>query len=109
MVIRAVRTIGAGEEISENYGPIFTTTPESERKRRLRVQYWFDCSCEACTGHWPLLEELDPTVLQYLSMIITFREFKIIILYFIIFIRESILFDAAFLYLFQDCVLFSSN
>ncbi|EFN88450.1 SET and MYND domain-containing protein 4 [Harpegnathos saltator] len=65
MILRAVRTISAGEEISENYGPIFTTTPENERKRRLRVQYWFDCNCEACTGHWPLLEELDPTVLRF--------------------------------------------
>ncbi|XP_029675383.1 SET and MYND domain-containing protein 4-like [Formica exsecta] len=65
MVIRAARTIRAGEEISENYGPIFTTTPENERKRRLRVQYWFDCNCEACSGHWPLLEELDPTVLRF--------------------------------------------
>ncbi|GAB1861357.1 SET and MYND domain-containing protein 4 [Camponotus japonicus] len=65
MVVRAARTIRAGEEISENYGPIFTTTPENERKRRLRVQYWFDCNCEACSGHWPLLEELDPTVLRF--------------------------------------------
>ncbi|XP_011695563.1 PREDICTED: SET and MYND domain-containing protein 4 [Wasmannia auropunctata] len=65
MIVRAVRTIGAGEEISENYGPIFTTTSETERKRKLRVQYWFDCSCEACSGHWPLLDELDPTVLRF--------------------------------------------
>ncbi|XP_019885520.2 SET and MYND domain-containing protein 4 isoform X2 [Camponotus floridanus] len=65
MVVRAARTIRAGEEISENYGPIFTTTPENERKRRLRVQYWFDCNCEACSGHWPLLEELDPTILRF--------------------------------------------
>jgi len=65
MIVRAVRTINAGEEISENYGPIFTTTPESERKRKLRVQYWFDCNCEACSGHWPLLDKLDPTILRY--------------------------------------------
>lgn len=65
MIVRAARTIRAGEEISENYGPIFTTTPENERKRRLRVQYWFDCNCEACSGHWPLLEELDPTILRF--------------------------------------------
>ncbi|KAG5323607.1 SMYD4 protein, partial [Pseudoatta argentina] len=65
MIVRAVRTINAGEEISENYGPIFTTMPESERKRKLRVQYWFDCNCEACSGHWPLLDELDPTILRF--------------------------------------------
>ncbi|KYN03191.1 PREDICTED: SET and MYND domain-containing protein 4-like [Cyphomyrmex costatus] len=65
MIVRAIRTINVGEEISENYGPIFTTTPESERKRKLRMQYWFDCNCEACSGHWPLLDELDPTVLRF--------------------------------------------
>ncbi|XP_012543048.1 SET and MYND domain-containing protein 4 [Monomorium pharaonis] len=65
MIVRAIRTINAGEEISENYGPIFTTTPEIERKRKLRVQYWFDCNCEACSGHWPLLDELDPTILRF--------------------------------------------
>lgn len=68
MIVRTIRTITEGEEISENYGPIFTTMPESERKRKLRVQYWFDCNCEACSGHWPLLDELDPTVLRYLSI-----------------------------------------
>nr|XP_012223994.1 PREDICTED: SET and MYND domain-containing protein 4 [Linepithema humile] len=65
MIVRAVRTISAGEEISENYGPIFTTMPENDRKRRLRVQYWFNCNCEACSEHWPLLEELDPTILRF--------------------------------------------
>ncbi|XP_066591928.1 SET and MYND domain-containing protein 4-like [Prorops nasuta] len=65
MVARAVRTIRTGEEISDNYGPIFTITPESERKRKLRVQYWFHCSCEACLGHWPILDDLDPTILRF--------------------------------------------
>ncbi|XP_076755179.1 protein-lysine N-methyltransferase SMYD4 [Xylocopa sonorina] len=65
IVVRAIRSISAGEEISENYGPIFTTTPEAERKRKLRWQYWFDCNCEACAAHWPLLEEIDPTVLRF--------------------------------------------
>ncbi|KAG7209348.1 hypothetical protein KM043_015449 [Ampulex compressa] len=65
MVLRAVRTIAAGEEISENYGPIFTTTPMAERKRKMRMQYWFDCNCEACAGNWPLLEDIDPTILRF--------------------------------------------
>lgn len=65
MVVRAIRSIAAGEEISENYGPIFTTTPEAERKRVLRWQYWFDCNCEACTAHWPLLGDIDPTILRF--------------------------------------------
>lgn len=65
MVVRAIRSIAKGEEISENYGPIFTTTPEAERKRTLRMQYWFDCKCEACTGHWPLLKEINPKILRF--------------------------------------------
>ncbi|XP_053987959.1 SET and MYND domain-containing protein 4 [Hylaeus volcanicus] len=65
MVVRAIRSIAKGKEISENYGPIFTIAPESERKRTLRLQYWFDCQCEACTGHWPLLEEIDPLILRF--------------------------------------------
>ena len=64
MVVRAIRSIPSGEEVSENYGPIFATSPEAERKRRLRLQYWFDCNCEACAAHWPILEEIDPTVLR---------------------------------------------
>ncbi|XP_035734855.1 SET and MYND domain-containing protein 4-like [Vespa mandarinia] len=65
IVVRAIRTIEKGEEISENYGPIFTAMPENERKRNLRVQYWFDCKCEACTNHWPMLDEIDPTILRF--------------------------------------------
>lgn len=65
MVVRAVRTIAAGEDISENYGPIFTVSPEAERNRTLRWQYWFDCNCEACAGHWPLLDGIDPTILRF--------------------------------------------
>ncbi|XP_017766370.1 PREDICTED: SET and MYND domain-containing protein 4-like [Eufriesea mexicana] len=65
MVVRAIRSIPAGEEVSENYGPIFITTPEDERKRKLRLQYWFDCNCEACVAHWPVLEKIDPTVLRF--------------------------------------------
>ena len=65
MVVRAIRSIPAGAEISENYGPIFTQDEESERKRKLRLQYWFDCHCEACENHWPLLNDIDPNILRY--------------------------------------------
>ncbi|XP_015522321.1 SET and MYND domain-containing protein 4 [Neodiprion lecontei] len=65
MVVRALRTIRPGEEVSENYGPIFTTMPLSERKRKLRLQYWFDCSCEACANQWPLIEGIDPRILRF--------------------------------------------
>ncbi|XP_014213800.1 SET and MYND domain-containing protein 4 [Copidosoma floridanum] len=65
MVVRAIRSIPAGGEISENYGPIFTAEEESERKRHLRLQYWFDCNCEACRDHWPLLGNIDANILRF--------------------------------------------
>ncbi|XP_076660578.1 protein-lysine N-methyltransferase SMYD4 [Halictus rubicundus] len=65
MIVHAIRSISPGEDISENYGPIFTRAPEDERKRTLRWQYWFECKCEACTEHWPLLDEIDPTILRF--------------------------------------------
>lgn len=74
MVVRAIRSISSGEEISENYGQIFTTTPESERKRKLRLQYFFDCNCEACREHWPLLEKIDPTILRFNSLLKTYEK-----------------------------------
>ncbi|XP_058791695.1 SET and MYND domain-containing protein 4 isoform X2 [Phymastichus coffea] len=65
MIVRAIRSIPAGAEVCENYGPIFTEEEEKERKRRLRLQYWFDCNCEACKDHWPLLEKIDPEILRF--------------------------------------------
>lgn len=58
VVIRATRNIAVGEQISENYGPIFTQEPEHERRLQLKEKYKFECQCEACTNHWPLLKEM---------------------------------------------------
>lgn len=65
MVIRAIRTIHAGEEIADNYGPIFTMKTKKERQRALMNQYWFSCKCEPCENDWPLLSDIDPSVLRY--------------------------------------------
>lgn len=64
MIVRAIRTIKTGTEINDNYGPIFAEMSEMERKRKLRMQYWFDCNCEACSGHWPLLVDIDPRIFR---------------------------------------------
>ncbi|XP_014236002.1 SET and MYND domain-containing protein 4-like [Trichogramma pretiosum] len=65
MVVRTVKSISAGDEVNENYGPIFTETPEKERKRVLRLHYWFDCECEPCSKHWPLIGDIDPNILRF--------------------------------------------
>ncbi|XP_015112458.1 SET and MYND domain-containing protein 4 [Diachasma alloeum] len=65
MVVRAVRTIRAGDEICDNYGPIFTVEPKANRQRKLRMEYWFDCGCEACAGNWPLLQDMNPKILRF--------------------------------------------
>ncbi|XP_034945722.1 SET and MYND domain-containing protein 4-like [Chelonus insularis] len=65
MVVRSIRTIRAGEEICDNYGPAFMNEPKVERQRKLRMNYWFDCNCEACTYNWPILDEIDPKILRF--------------------------------------------
>lgn len=58
VIIRATRNIHAKEQISENYGPIFTQDPKHERQLQLREKYKFECGCDACTNDWPLLKQM---------------------------------------------------
>uniref|UniRef100_A0A2P2I4E0 SET and MYND domain-containing protein DDB_G0284059-like n=1 Tax=Hirondellea gigas TaxID=1518452 RepID=A0A2P2I4E0_9CRUS len=53
-VLRATRLIPRGAEVLDNYGYYFHVIPQVERRDTLRLQYKFECSCEACTGSWPL-------------------------------------------------------
>lgn len=63
VIIRATRNIAPGEQISENYGPIFTQEPQHERQLKLKETYKFECQCEACTNNWPLLKEMQDSCL----------------------------------------------
>ncbi len=45
----------AGEEVSDNYGPVYYFKPRAERQAELSARYWFHCACPACQGDWPLL------------------------------------------------------
>ncbi|XP_022911238.2 uncharacterized protein [Onthophagus taurus] len=56
IVINAVRPISPGELIAENYGPVFTRRPLSDRQKSLSGRYWFTCQCTACTQDWPTYE-----------------------------------------------------
>jgi len=45
----------AGEEVSDNYGPVYYFKARAERQAELSARYWFHCACPACQGDWPLL------------------------------------------------------
>jgi hypothetical protein len=63
-IVRAVRTIKKGEEIVDNYGPHFLSDNLEERQKHLETQYFFRCTCEACTEKWPTVDKLE-NVTQY--------------------------------------------
>ncbi|CAB3257269.1 unnamed protein product [Arctia plantaginis] len=65
IVVRAVKSIKKGEEVSENYGPIFTTVPKEKRQVDLKDQYWFDCKCVPCEQNWPLYEEMTENYMRF--------------------------------------------
>ncbi|XP_068628489.1 SET and MYND domain-containing protein 4-like [Battus philenor] len=65
IVVRAVKNIKKGEEVAENYGPIFTTVPKEKRQAILKEQYWFDCSCVPCQDNWPLYEEMTENYMRF--------------------------------------------
>ncbi|XP_033221646.1 SET and MYND domain-containing protein 4-like [Belonocnema kinseyi] len=58
IVIRALRTLKAGDVVAENYGPVFTKRNFAERQRTLAGRYWFKCSCTACRENWPTFDSM---------------------------------------------------
>lgn len=58
LILTALRTLKAGEAITENYGPTFTKYPLKDRKRMLMSRYWFECDCVACKEDWPVQQYL---------------------------------------------------
>lgn len=63
--VQAIKNISKGEEISENYGPIFFHSGREDRKERLKKQYWFDCACIPCQENWPLMHEMGDDHLNF--------------------------------------------
>ncbi|XP_071875031.1 uncharacterized protein isoform X3 [Bombus fervidus] len=58
IVIRAIRSLRAGDVVAENYGPIFTKRSLEDRRKTLAARYWFRCECTACREDWPRFETL---------------------------------------------------
>ena len=48
----------SGEEISENYFPVYTHIDKDSRHKWLLQHYCFSCQCLACTMNYKLLNEL---------------------------------------------------
>ena len=65
-VVRAIRNVKTGEELSGDYGPIFLTQSREERQDMLLTHYFFRCSCVACTQNWPQWEDLEAENLTFL-------------------------------------------
>lgn len=65
VVVRAVKNIRKGEEVAENYGPIFTTVKKQNRQAELKDQYWFDCTCLPCQQNWPTYEEMTENYMRF--------------------------------------------
>ena len=60
-VVRAIKNIRMGQEISDNYGTLCALSIKAERHEKLRSQYYFTCSCNACEGDFPLYSDIPNT------------------------------------------------
>jgi len=65
VVVQAIKNIRKGDEICENYGPIFFHSDKEDRVQRLEKQYWFKCACVACTENWPTMHTMTQDVLNF--------------------------------------------
>jgi len=57
LVLRSLVPVEPGQEVTENYGPVFYFKPRAERQRELGARYWFSCQCRACQEDFPLLKQ----------------------------------------------------
>lgn len=57
-VVRVIRTVRRGEEVSIDYGFDFYANPLEVRQKRANSQYHFSCKCVACVNNWPTYNDL---------------------------------------------------
>ncbi len=58
-VVRTIKLVRKGEEISDNYGAVYPVHSLQERNNILLPQYYFRCACQACIENWPLYPEIN--------------------------------------------------
>lgn len=54
----AARQLQVGEEVLDNYGVLFYSTPRLDRWKELG----FECQCFACANQWPMLHQLSSSL-----------------------------------------------
>ncbi len=57
-VVRTIKPVHKGEEISDNYGAVYAVHTRAERWEKLKPQYYFQCACQPCVENWPLYGEI---------------------------------------------------
>jgi len=57
LVVKSLVVVGKGEEVSDNYGPVYYFKNKEDRQKELKARYWFPCKCAACAEDWKLLGE----------------------------------------------------
>ncbi|XP_065672178.1 SET and MYND domain-containing protein 4 [Hydra vulgaris] len=62
IVVRAVKHINKGEEISIQYGYTYSLYPKVYRQKELLERYFFKCQCQACSYDWPSPINIHPLI-----------------------------------------------
>ena len=65
VVLRAIRNIYEGEEVTVSYGPLYYESAVKTRQQQLRECYFFTCDCEACIEFWPTVSQLEDCVITF--------------------------------------------
>lgn len=63
-VVRALRNILSGQELTIDYGYLYYITTKQQRQLSLKAQYFFDCSCPACANNWSVKQNLPCNIPQ---------------------------------------------
>ncbi|KAL7647372.1 UNVERIFIED_CONTAM: hypothetical protein RMT77_000968 [Armadillidium vulgare] len=54
----AIIFVPKGAEIFDCYGEHYSMNTKLERHKEIKLQYYFDCNCDACSGNWSLYSKL---------------------------------------------------
>ncbi|XP_031636986.1 SET and MYND domain-containing protein 4-like [Contarinia nasturtii] len=61
----SIRNMKPGEQVCENYGPLYSQNSRADRQKKLKDFYWFGCACEACQQNWPVYDEMNTNEIRF--------------------------------------------